>query len=65
MTKLDNNDSFVSLQNEFIYDITTETRTFALNNILVHNCTSVTMYPFLMDGIKGLGGLSASPKNLK
>ena len=65
VTKLDNNDSFVSLQNEFIYDITTETRTFALNNILVHNCTSVTMYPFLMDGIKGLGGLSASPKNLK
>ena len=65
VTKLDNNDSFVSLQNEFIYDITTETRTFALNNILVHNCTSITMYPFLMDGIKGLGGLSASPKNLK
>lgn len=28
-------------------------------------CVSVTMYPFLMDGIKGLGGLSASPKNLK
>lgn len=65
VTKLDNNDSFVSLQNEFIYDITTESCTFALNNILVHNCTSITMYPFLMDGIKGLGGLSASPKNLK
>lgn len=28
-------------------------------------CVSVTMYPFLMDGIKGLGGLSASPKNIK
>ena len=28
-------------------------------------CVSVTMYPFLIDGIKGLGGLSASPKNLK
>lgn len=28
-------------------------------------CVSVTMYPFLTDGIKGLGGLSASPKNLK
>lgn len=28
-------------------------------------CSSITMYPFLMDGIKGLGGLSASPKNLK
>ena len=28
-------------------------------------CVSVTMYPFLLEGIKGLGGLSASPKNLK
>lgn len=28
-------------------------------------CAAVTMYPFLIDGIKGLGGLSASPKNLK
>ena len=62
---LNNTDLFAESQNEFIYDITTETRTFALNNILVHNCTSITMYPFLMDGIKGLGGLSASPKNLK
>lgn len=63
--KLYNTDPFVESQNEFIYDITTESRTFALNNILVHNCTAITMYPFLMDGIKGLGGLSASPKNLK
>ena len=28
-------------------------------------CVSITMYPFLLEGIKGLGGLSASPKNLK
>lgn len=62
---LNNTDLFAESQNEFIYDITTESCTFALNNILVHNCTSITMYPFLMDGIKGLGGLSASPKNLK
>lgn len=62
---LSNTDLFAESQNEFIYDITTESHTFALNNILVHNCTSITMYPFLMDGIKGLGGLSASPKNLK
>ena len=27
-------------------------------------CTSITMYPFLIDGIRKLGGLSASPKNL-
>ena len=63
--KLNDTDQFVESQNEFIYDITTSTHTFALNNILVHNCVSITMYPFLMDGIKGLGGLSASPKNLK
>lgn len=27
-------------------------------------CTSITMYPFLTDGIHKLGGLSAAPKNL-
>ena len=27
-------------------------------------CVSVSMYPFLIKGIKGLGGLSAAPKNL-
>lgn len=27
-------------------------------------CVSITMYPFLTDGISKLGGLSASPKNL-
>lgn len=27
-------------------------------------CVSITMYPFLTDGLKKLGGLSASPKNL-
>lgn len=27
-------------------------------------CTSITMYPFLTDGIKSIGGLSAAPKNL-
>ena len=27
-------------------------------------CASITMYPFLTDGIKGIGGLSAAPKNL-
>lgn len=27
-------------------------------------CCSISMYPFLNNGIKGLGGLSASPKNL-
>lgn len=27
-------------------------------------CVSITMYPFLTNGIKGIGGLSAAPKNL-
>lgn len=27
-------------------------------------CVSITMYPFLTEGIKGIGGLSAEPKNL-
>ena len=27
-------------------------------------CCSISMYPFLNDGIKGIGGLSAAPKNL-
>jgi ribonucleoside-triphosphate reductase len=61
--KLSEEDSFVK-SNEFIYDITTSSHTFALNNILVHNCVSMSMYPFLTEGIKKLGGLSAKPKNL-
>ena len=52
-------------QNEFIYDITTDTRTFALNNILVHNCVAITMYPFLVDGLTTLGGQSTAPTDLK
>lgn len=27
-------------------------------------CCSITMYPFLTSGIKGIGGLSAAPKNI-
>lgn len=27
-------------------------------------CVAITMYPFLMNGIKDLGGLSAAPKNI-
>ena len=50
--------------NEYIYDITTDTHTFVSNNILVHNCVAISMYPFLINGIKDLGGLSAAPKNI-
>ena len=27
-------------------------------------CVAITMYPFLLDGIKNIGGLSAAPKNI-
>ena len=51
--------------NDFIYDITTETHTFSCNNILVHNCVAITMYPFLIDGLTKLGGQSIAPTDLK
>ena len=50
--------------NEYIYDITTKSNTFVLNNLWVHNCVSLTMYPFLMNGLKDLGGSSEAPKHL-
>ena len=28
-------------------------------------CVAITMYPFLMDGLKGLGGISTAPTDLK
>lgn len=61
--EIEENSSFYS-QNEFIYDITTETHTFCSNNLLVHNCVAITLYPFLLNGIKDIGGLSAAPKNI-
>lgn len=61
--EIEKNSSFYS-QNEFIYDITTETHTFCSNNLLVHNCVAITLYPFLKNGIKDIGGLSAAPKNI-
>ena len=49
---------------DWIYDITTGSHTFICNGLWVHNCVSITMYPFLFEGLKGLGGLSKAPKNL-
>ena len=63
VTEVEEESSFY-LQNEFIYDITTETHTFCSNNLLVHNCVAITMYPFYLNGIKDIGGLSVSPKNI-
>lgn len=63
VTKISESDAFLTL-NEYIYDITTDSRCFSMNNLLVHNCVSLTMYPFLTNGLKNLGGLSAEPKNI-
>ena len=49
----------------YIYDITTETHTFISNNLYVHNCASISLYPFLLEGTKCLGGISKAPKNLQ
>ena len=62
--KLIKNTSYLE-DNEFIYDITTDSNTFLLNNIYVHNCVSITMYPFLFNGLKTIGGISDAPKNLQ
>ena len=51
--------------NEYIYDITTASHTFICNNILVHNCVSITMYPFLFNGLGNIGGISSAPTNLQ
>lgn len=34
------------------------------SQVLMPYCMSVSMYPFLIEGLKKLGGLSAAPKNL-
>lgn len=62
--ELIDNEKFLE-KNEYIYDITTESHTFICNNILVHNCASITMYPWLLDGTKPIGGNSIAPTNLR
>ena len=47
--------------NKYIYDITTDTHSFICNNIWVHNCVSVSLYPFLLNGLKDLGGSASAP----
>lgn len=61
---IENESAFLKL-NEYIYDITTETHTFELNNLLVHNCVAITMYPFLKDGLRKLGGQSKAPTDFR
>jgi anaerobic ribonucleoside-triphosphate reductase len=62
VTKI-SNEPFLNLNN-FIYDITTETGSFVCNGIWVHNCTAVTLYPFLFGGTNSLGGASSAPQHL-
>lgn len=50
--------------NDYIYDITTETHSFVCNGLWVHNCVSISMYPFLMNGMNFIGGCSKAPKHL-
>ena len=51
--------------NDFIYDITTQSHTFVMNCLWVHNCASITLYPFLVKGMAGVGGTSKPPKHLR
>lgn len=48
---------------KYIYDITTDSHSFICNNIWAHNCVAVSLYPFLLNGLKDLGGSSLPPKH--
>lgn len=50
--------------NKYIYDITTASRSFVCNGLWVHNCVSITMYPFLFEGLQSIGGICTAPKHL-
>jgi anaerobic ribonucleoside-triphosphate reductase len=62
--KIADNDPFLA-ENKYIFDISTESHSFVSNNLLVHNCVAITMYPFLTDGLQKLGGPSKAPTDLK
>ena len=51
--------------NDYIYDITTESHTFVMNGLYVHNCASITLYPFLTQGMTKIGGTTTAPHHLK
>jgi anaerobic ribonucleoside-triphosphate reductase len=56
-------DSQLTERDNFIYDITTESHSLVVNNLLGHNCCSISLYPFLLDGLTKLGGTSVAPKH--
>lgn len=49
--------------NKYIYDITTDSHSFVCNSLWVHNCAAISIYPFLLDGLKILGGSSGAPNH--
>lgn len=62
--EIEENSAFLS-QNEYIYDLTTETHTFTCNNILVHNCSAYSIYPLLLEGVGNMDGVTpTAPHNL-
>ena len=48
-------------QCEFIYDITTESNTLVCNNLWMHNCKAVSMWPFFLHGSSDMDGLGTKP----
>lgn len=47
----------------FIYDITTETHTLKCNNLWVHNCEAVSLYPLMLNGVGDIDGITPTPPN--
>ncbi len=61
VSKIDNG-SFLN-KCKFIYDITTETNTFDCNNLWVHNCMAVSLYPLITEGVGNIDGVTPSQPN--
>lgn len=47
----------------FIYDITTASHTLICNNIWMHNCMAVSLYPLLTEGVGNIDGITPGPPN--
>lgn len=47
----------------YIYDITTESNTFDCNNLWVHNCEAVSLYPLMLDGVGNIDKVTPTPPN--
>ena len=60
--KIEEESAFLQ-QNEYIYDLTTESHTFCCNNILVHNCMAATLYPLMLEGTGNIDGVTPSAPN--